>query len=1090
MVSNCVGEDAGDTDGVVAGAAEGGGFGEIDLVVEEDITATTDEESDFDCTAIEYSLGRYADYYLGLDDVLLSAGSGWLAKWLSGAAEKAVKSVQGKYAAVTKVGKEAEDIVDKNAAKVAGTDENGLKAAIDDAADSQAEEDDWSEAFHQLFAEADAGDKDESVDLSAVEEAAATPGSAAAALEPLVKAQAAAAAAEAKKTATAAVQRLASATASFGKEAIAAAWYLWAESELLNTAEGDTGVQGWLGSIEDTLGLTSSEQVTTSSSDLGQSMSMTSHFSYDLSTPTRADYVDGDGDSFLLINSFFSVGQSRLLSASPVPYANGSCPVQYQPDALSWQSGLSAQTTMQWVSQHDVLHTVLPRLLLTAAALTAQYGLSSFPFTAQELTAAAQQSSQLAVGSPAYLHVQAVGTSIDGWLSLLVQNEVAKSTAVPFLHQFDSMAFSSWGNVTNRPNHTELGFNTDDVSQPLLFTFYGGGSATTISMHSSSDNTLHSAKGSQGTQDSLLNGGYVVYTLFGVELTQDGQQVSHSLPSACVRLQPLPVLCWLTLCLAACLCCEQWEISHLNDELGNSSTALQYNTVSYTFSDPDPDDSFTVSVMRDLVWGAPVFVTVGGASHCVAEANTTQRELLSIFSVETPAFTNLGSQQAVSTVLTMQSASETGETWPYWLEVMSESNPYGLALSINGQPLGARSHSFMLAASVAVQATLTIERPVTATSFSFPDIQLHLYSKPVWCTELCDIVCEEAFLSLSVEYAQPCSQVAFAGQLGLLQAFTVNAQSGTSLPIVLYNPEAAIAGRRWTDVNQTSLTNIQVQYRAAGSTLESDWLPALNAATGQPVSPLFDSASPPSAEGDYYSFAWAVQELSGEFSLRAATTCRLPQGTDQSSLAATDPSLLSFSTQPVPGRIDYELPQLLAYSPQLVLNNAANAALVLQSSGSQLYVPGQPLTVSFTEDVLCLSGQAELSIAAYAAPTSTPSAHVIARAAPISMLSYCEGNAVAFTFDPTTTVWPHLTMQFVFVQLTGITDLAGNALSPAYPASFVLHVGNWSTGTTLVLSSSTASLSAALRAHSSSSSSSTAVAKAKSKPASSTSSAH
>jgi hypothetical protein len=354
----------------------------------------------------------------------------------------------------------------------------------------------------------------------------------------------------------------------------------------------------------------------------------------------------------------------------------------------------------------------------------------------------------------------------------------------------------------------------------------------------------------------------------------------------------------------------------------------------------------------------------------------------------------------------------------------------------------------------------------------FPNIQLHLYSKPNWCTELCDIVCVEEFLTLSVQYAQPCSQVAFAGQLGLQESFTVNVQSGQTLPVVVYNPEAALVGRRWTDVNQTSLTNIAVQYRSAGSSLESDWLPAINAATDEPVAPLYDQTNPPSTDGDYYQFAWAVAALNGNFELRAATTCVLQGGNGQSSLAATDPSLLSYSTPAIAGRIDYEPPQLMSYSSVLVLNNY-DAQSLLPGPSSSLYYPGFPLTLTFNEQIVCISSADELLITAYASPSSQPNAAAISAAPTFTFVSYCEGNGVAFTFDPTTTALTKLVQQYVTITVTGLTDLVGNSPNPAYPLQFVMHVGSWTASQAAVSSSSTSSLSAALRKTSSSSTAAT-----------------
>jgi hypothetical protein len=71
----------------------------------------------------------------------------------------------------------------------------------------------------------------------------------------------------------------------------------------------------------------------------------------------------------------------------------------------------------------------------------------------------------------------------------------------------------------------------------------------------------------------------------------------------------------------------EWENSESRGESRTKSTSNGRSaTVAYTLGDPNPGDKFVVQVTDNKVFGTPFFKTIGGASRCPHEPNTTPRE--------------------------------------------------------------------------------------------------------------------------------------------------------------------------------------------------------------------------------------------------------------------------------------------------------------------------------------------------------------------------------------------------------------------------------------------------------------------------------
>jgi hypothetical protein len=226
-------------------------------------------------------------------------GATYATKLLGGyAVGKLVKWFADKREMVTNPGKEAAELVEKIAAAVAADSEAPLRASMDSAEDADAEQ-----LFQSLNAAAVQSDIDETAQQGA-EELLNVQGpqrysdyskafasyfksqSLSTKLTNFIEEQ------FERKTPAKLRTRQAFSGAKFGVKSIGAGSDDFTlKSPLSNASLGDTGVLGWLQGAFGDIGLGNGEQISTTTTDLGSSMSMTSSFSYDYTTPTRADYV-------------------------------------------------------------------------------------------------------------------------------------------------------------------------------------------------------------------------------------------------------------------------------------------------------------------------------------------------------------------------------------------------------------------------------------------------------------------------------------------------------------------------------------------------------------------------------------------------------------------------------------------------------------------------------------------------------------------------------------------------------------------------------------------------------------------------------
>ncbi|MFM8450453.1 MAG: LamG-like jellyroll fold domain-containing protein, partial [Haliscomenobacter sp.] len=154
-----------------------------------------------------------------------------------------------------------------------------------------------------------------------------------------------------------------------------------------------------------------------------------------------------------------------------------------------------------------------------------------------------------------------------------------------------------------------------------------------------------------------------------------------------------------------------------------SSKETRTQTVSYSFADDDVKDVFTVDVLRDPVYGTPVFKTVSGNSSCPYESKTVPRDGVELSVDRAIASNVLANDQAVFK-FNVGNISETDEYRSYVFELYNATNPNGAKVKIQGTE--SSSGVFGMSAGQSQEVIVTVERGPSA--FEYNDLTFHVYS--------------------------------------------------------------------------------------------------------------------------------------------------------------------------------------------------------------------------------------------------------------------------------------------------------------------------------------------------------------------------
>ena len=674
----------------------------------------------------------------------------------------------------------------------------------------------------------------------------------------------------------------------------------------------------------------------------------TSSVSYSVAISTSADpsIVGGDGDLFLVVSSNVIFSLVWVLQAKQG--LGGQCQVTppYQSVAMSDDPN----RYLSWYSAVDIRTNIIGEAQLQMDGVEAEL---HQPNQATNILALEQQR-------------DALRTTITQWQLLLTKNDEWKATALPWSDLLSNIDFSAA--AVPKQSLTDPGL----LAQQSSFSFTGDTSAMTASVSFTNDYTASSE-----TDWSL---GTVVSADFNFDANAFG-------------------LAWgVDISIQA-------SVSYAGTTSTLDDSAFT-QTIEFTLADPDEGDEFMVQVQKDVL-GFPVYNVVSGQSRCAPEPGTIYRENVTM-QLTTATFNNIDPTAVVTTSLTLTNLSPFLETFPYYLNVVGETNTGGLQVTANGVPM-TRNALYLTLPPGPTVVVLELQRN-PGSSYSH-----HIAIKLTSDSALCAVL--GAFtntIDFSISYTQSCPPIEFGGDLAYSDSFVVNYATqyvpalgpAGSYVLVITNPETQLMGRGWASsglldpITLSDASGLVVEYQPVGSS-SAEWVAVVPVAISGAA---LTSWHPTAQLTDVYGFTIDVSTLEGKFVFRARTSClkEMPVG-------ALNPSLYQFISTSKTALIDRTPPQLFNSLP--ALNPATGLALLR---------PGDVISVEMSEPVLCQSTHSHLLVQAWIAYNSS----ALGKEASVEMLWQCSGAFISIAFD--TPDWNQLSGQVLLVQVSGMSDLALN----------------------------------------------------------------
>ncbi len=327
-----------------------------------------------------------------------------------------------------------------------------------------------------------------------------------------------------------------------------------------------------------------------------------------------------------------------------------------------------------------------------------------------------------------------------------------------------------------------------------------------------------------------------------------------------------------------------------------SNNAANSTVVSYTLTDDDPGDFFTVDILSDTRYKTPVFRLKGGDSSCPYEGPPTRNRDEVNFEIDRNFATNVGENDKAIFYLDIGNVSPTDETRTYIIKPVAESNPDGATILIGGQS----EQTLTIKGGKKIRMIMTVEKgPV---EFVYDSLRIAMYAECEYDgVAAADGALDPLFykeIAVDVQFIEGCSDVDIAFPFNGWVVTDPNPLT-SKLTMQLNN----------YDEMDPELVEIRTQYRLVGGSgiwINIDTIPKAQL-----------------GPADTYS-DWFVNNLSdGNYDIRAVSFCSggLPSG----------------SSDFITGRLERHPPELLG-SPE-----PADGVLA----------PGDEISITFNEDIRC-----------------------------------------------------------------------------------------------------------------------------------------
>ncbi|MCB0687464.1 MAG: hypothetical protein KDC53_13105, partial [Saprospiraceae bacterium] len=188
----------------------------------------------------------------------------------------------------------------------------------------------------------------------------------------------------------------------------------------------------------------------------------------------------------------------------------------------------------------------------------------------------------------------------------------------------------------------------------------------------------------------------------------------------------------------------------------SSSSVSTSTTTGYVFDDDDnsqngtnKDDSWTVDVVTDPVYGTPVFKLRAGETSCPWEEGTAKR-FKPVMTVTNPIIYAAPGVDEVTFQFQLSNQSETDEAGNYTLELVNASNP-GAIVTINGANFTANVINFHPLSKGTIFRNVKVKRDLGTSDFAYEGLRFLFY--PTCARD------EAVAVSISAFFDNPCSDI-------------------------------------------------------------------------------------------------------------------------------------------------------------------------------------------------------------------------------------------------------------------------------------------------------------------------------------------
>ncbi|MCR9099464.1 MAG: PKD domain-containing protein [bacterium] len=311
------------------------------------------------------------------------------------------------------------------------------------------------------------------------------------------------------------------------------------------------------------------------------------------------------------------------------------------------------------------------------------------------------------------------------------------------------------------------------------------------------------------------------------------------------------------------------------------------STISYTYSDDDPGDQFSVTAIQGRDPGhTPYFQLLGGRSSCPPETGAIQRDRfdISLYDPETQStfdfqeLRELNPEEPATFFVQLTNLNPFGEQRDFFVYHEGESNENGAALRLNGAPLGGGNETGQTLTFINPNQPIILPLTLTRSITNYQFDSIFVVLRPSCTDGDLFLLGERDTVTISAFFQTPCSDISIASP-------------GNDWLITRRNPfqadsrEAIVVEVGDYDSENPNLEEIYLEYRRIGDGSGWEIIPFTELdpryIVNQDSLIKYDMENFGPGESPRFFFSWDITELyqkypDGIYEVRAVAAC----GTD------------------------------------------------------------------------------------------------------------------------------------------------------------------------------------------------------------------